>query len=272
MEIGLHYYSFNVGDYRRDTMHLSLVEHGIYRQLLDSYYLNEGPITKSKDDLMRSLCVRNADEKEAFNRIVLEFFLEIDGTLIHRGCDKVIQQFHKKSDSARVSAKSRWEKNDANAMRTQCDGNATHNPIPITHNPIKTKQRSRALQCPQEVSLSVWEDFLAVRKAKRSPVTQTAIKSIEREAEKSGWSLEQALAECAARGWVGFKAEWVRTNAKDALNESRMQDNEIINRTMRRFKNADNGTNGPNLVEAAATLRRGVDEEMGGLGPNYADL
>lgn len=272
MEIDLHYYSFNVGDYRRDTMHLTLVEHGIYRQLLDSYYLNEGPISKSKDDLMRSLCVRNADEKEAFNRIVLEFFLEIDGTLIHRGCDKVIQQFHKKSDSARVSAKSRWEKNDANAMRTQCDGNATHNPIPITHNPIKTKQRSRALQCPPGVSSSVWEDFLAVRKAKRSPVTETAIKSIEREAEKSGWSLEQALAECAARGWVGFKADWVRANSRDALNESRMQDNEIINRTMRRLKNADNGTNGPNLVEAAATLRRGVDEEMGGLGPNYADL
>jgi len=40
----LHYYTFNIGDYRRDTGHLSLLEHGIYRQLIDSYYLSEKPI------------------------------------------------------------------------------------------------------------------------------------------------------------------------------------------------------------------------------------
>jgi hypothetical protein len=40
-------------------------------------------------------------------------------------------------------------------------------------------------------------------------ITETVIKSIQREANKAGWSLEQALAECAARGWRGFKAEWV---------------------------------------------------------------
>jgi hypothetical protein len=38
----------------------------------------------------------------------------------------------------------------------------------------------------------------------------TDIKSIQKEADKAGWSLEQALAECAARGWRGFKASWVQ--------------------------------------------------------------
>jgi len=40
-------------------------------------------------------------------------------------------------------------------------------------------------------------------------ITETVIKSIQREANKVSWTLEQALAECAARGWRGFKAEWV---------------------------------------------------------------
>jgi len=272
MEIGLHYYQFNIGDYRRDTIHLTLIEHGVYRQLLDSYYLNEGPLTKSEDELMRSLCVRNADEQDAFRRIVKEFFVEIDGQLIHRGCDKVIQQFLKKSDAARASAKSRWDKKDANAMRTQCDGNATHNPIPITHNPIKTKTRSRAVSCPLGVSTQVWDDFLAVRKAKRSPVTETSIAGITREAAKAGWSLEQALAECASRGWAGFKSDWVQQSAKHGLDQSRSQDNEIVNRTIGRLRNVDVGANGANLVENEVALRRELDAEMGRIGSESLDL
>jgi hypothetical protein len=36
------------------------------------------------------------------------------------------------------------------------------------------------------------------------------IKTIAAEAQKAGWTLDKALAECAARGWRGFKAEWVQ--------------------------------------------------------------
>ena len=40
----MHYYKFNIADYRKDTGHLSTIEHGIYRQLIDWYYLDEQPI------------------------------------------------------------------------------------------------------------------------------------------------------------------------------------------------------------------------------------
>lgn len=73
----------------------------------------------------------------------------------------------------------------------------------------KRQSRTSAFPCPQDVSEQVWNDYLAVRKAKRSPVTQTALNEIDKEAGKAGWSLEKALSECVARGWVGFKAEWV---------------------------------------------------------------
>jgi len=62
---------------------------------------------------------------------------------------------------------------------------------------------------PDSVSAETWGSFLALRKAKKAPVTDTAIKGIASEAGKAGISLESALRECCARGWIGFKAEWV---------------------------------------------------------------
>jgi hypothetical protein len=52
-------------------------------------------------------------------------------------------------------------------------------------------------------------DWVSVRKTKKAAVTKTAIEEIQKEAKKAGWSLEKALSECVARGWAGFKAEWV---------------------------------------------------------------
>ena len=52
-------------------------------------------------------------------------------------------------------------------------------------------------------------DFVTLRKAKKAPITETAIAGIKREASKAGYSLQQALQTCCERGWIGFKAEWV---------------------------------------------------------------
>ncbi len=52
-------------------------------------------------------------------------------------------------------------------------------------------------------------DFMTLRKAKKAPITETAIAGIKREAQKAGYSLQQALQTCCERGWIGFKAEWV---------------------------------------------------------------
>ena len=37
----MNYYKFNVGDYSAATRHLSMLEHGAYRLLLDVYYTTE---------------------------------------------------------------------------------------------------------------------------------------------------------------------------------------------------------------------------------------
>lgn len=69
---------------------------------------------------------------------------------------------------------------------------------------------------PESVSEEVWNDFLAMRKAKKNPLTHTALKMLAKQADLAGWSLEDAIAEAISRGWLSFKAEWVkeRNNGK----------------------------------------------------------
>jgi hypothetical protein len=59
------------------------------------------------------------------------------------------------------------------------------------------------------VSQSVWDDFVKHRKAKKAQVTQTVIDGIAKEAQKAGWSLDDALRETIVRNWASFKADWV---------------------------------------------------------------
>ena len=73
----------------------------------------------------------------------------------------------------------------------------------------KTKKETAIAVCPVNVEEAVWADFLALRKAKKAPVTVTALAGIKREADKANWSLGRAITECVERGWTGFKAEWV---------------------------------------------------------------
>lgn len=72
---------------------------------------------------------------------------------------------------------------------------------------------------PDGVDDQTWRDFLKHRKKIGGDLTPTAMKGFVREAEKAGWSLEDALTETIFRGWRGFKAEWVQ-DKKTASDES----------------------------------------------------
>ena len=85
----------------------------------------------------------------------------------------------------------------------------------------ETKKKSTVVSCPDFVEQQVWDDFLSIRKAKKSPMTETALRGIEREAKKAGWSLNTAIAESVSRGWQSFKAEWV----KEKLTQSEQRQN-----------------------------------------------
>ena len=87
---------------------------------------------------------------------------------------------------------------------------------PVSSNDETTPQsKLKADAKPADVEPEVWTGFVAQRRASRAAVTTTAIDGIRREATKAGWTLNDALAEIAARGWRGFKAEWVADKPPD---------------------------------------------------------
>jgi uncharacterized protein YdaU (DUF1376 family) len=144
----MHYYQFNIGDYRKDTGHLSLLEHGIYRLLLDTLYLSECPLPLDKNKIMRSHCIRTKEEKRAFMSVLEEYFSETEKGFINSRTEIQLAKIYEKSEKARLSAKKRWDKINAKDMRTHSNGNAgemlpntliPNNPIPNGKDDCKTR-------------------------------------------------------------------------------------------------------------------------------------
>jgi len=201
----MHYYTFHIGDYTSHTSHLDEMEDLAYRRLLDAYYLHEQPLPLNVQELARLIRMRSHSDCIAV--VLDEFFEQTDAGWVSTRADQEIARMVEKSSKASVSAKMRWEKVkcDASAMRTHSEGNATNTqyPIPKTHKPVKDNFT------PEGVSQSVWQEFVEHRKRKKARVSKLVITGIQREAEKAGWTLEQALSETVVRGWASFKAEWV---------------------------------------------------------------
>jgi hypothetical protein len=72
------------------------------------------------------------------------------------------------------------------------------------------KKKKIVSEKPENVAENVWNDFIALRNAKKAPVTVTVLEGITKEATKLNWSLERAMQEMCVQGWQGFKAKWVK--------------------------------------------------------------
>lgn len=117
----MNFYPWHIGDYKSHTDHLTPKEDICYRRILDHYYLHESPIANDMPAVARHIKMR--DSEEVIKSILTEFF-ELRGEYWHSNrADKEISAYASKSEKARKSASSRWS--NANAMRTQCEGNAT---------------------------------------------------------------------------------------------------------------------------------------------------
>ena len=205
----MHYYRHHIGDFLKDTGHLSNDQMGIYLRMLWKYYLDEKPLP---DDCESIAFAMRSDEKTV-HLILRHFFVLQDGGWRHNRCDKEIADYHDKKEKAVNSANARWS--NTNPMRTHPERNAdapvidaNQKPITINHKPIKN-----TVAPPIGVTDSVWQDWVKLRKEKRAAVTQTAINGIEREAKKAGVSLQVALETCCERGWTGFKADWLASKS-----------------------------------------------------------
>jgi|GEM_PF-1273228 len=69
---GLNYYERHLGDYAKETFHLSLLEHGVYTVLLDRCFATCQPIPQSQ--VYRYARASKRSEKQAVDAVLAEFF------------------------------------------------------------------------------------------------------------------------------------------------------------------------------------------------------
>ena len=86
-----------------------------------------------------------------------------------------------------------------------------------TKKEAEKEKRTTIVVVPEGVSEQLWAEFVAHRKSKKAKVTQLVVDGITKEAQKAGWTLEQALTETIIRNWQSFKAEWVAAETRHAL-------------------------------------------------------
>ena len=141
----MHYFQHNIADYRKDTAHLSLLEHGVYRQLLDQYYLSEQPIPLDENKLMRIICARSEDEKQAVRNVLQDFFIKTDDGFIHKRCDVEIEVYQSRVEVASRAGKASAIKRVGNDRSISVEHKSndrsttvqlTNNHKPITNNLI----------------------------------------------------------------------------------------------------------------------------------------
>lgn len=109
---------------------------------------------------------------------------------------------------------------------------------PIAQSATRIEQTNRTDKGTKNIATSllpnidpqIAADYLKIRKAKNSPLTETALKGIKREAEKAGLALEQVLVICCEQNWAGFKATWLLKDSRDGKETNKQEALEKSNR------------------------------------------
>ena len=137
----MHYYSFNIKDYRKDTQHLKPIEHYIYRMLIDLYYMDEKPIPKKTQWVMRRLMLDSPEHETMLKNVLDDFFYECDEGFRHKRIDCEITKYHGNVQKNRENGKKggRPRKNNPEITQSVTDGlplESQNNPNqePLTNN------------------------------------------------------------------------------------------------------------------------------------------
>lgn len=145
------FYRFFVGDYLRDAGHLSLLEHGAYRRLIDLYMSSAEPLPFDMPRLYRLLHATSKEEQQAVQVVVEEFF-HMDGMVLrHKRCDREIAWQQDLSEKAKAANQARWDRikeNQALASARIADAKRTVSEPEPEPEPLKDSLTSSGVAIP----------------------------------------------------------------------------------------------------------------------------
>jgi uncharacterized protein YdaU (DUF1376 family) len=123
----MHYFTWNIGDYLKDTGGLSLIEHGAYSLLLQWAYANEKPLPLEQERLFRIASAVTKADQRAVTAVLDQFFQCQDDGFHHKRVISEIQKFYRRSEAGTKNIGKRYETptkslpNDDEAATKQAD-------------------------------------------------------------------------------------------------------------------------------------------------------
>ena len=100
----MNYYEHHLGDFMRDTAHLTMLEEGAYRRLLDLYYIREQALPDDRPMLYRLTRAHTSADRKAIDAVIVFFFFPKSGFLHQRRVDFEIARFQDKREKAKASS------------------------------------------------------------------------------------------------------------------------------------------------------------------------
>lgn len=106
--------------------------------MLDAYYTREAPLPLEMRAVFRLVMAQTAEQREAVEQVLREFFAETPDGWRHKRCDAELTAMQSKRQKAAESARAKWAKanagksdanaagNDANAGSAASEGTATN--------------------------------------------------------------------------------------------------------------------------------------------------
>jgi uncharacterized protein YdaU (DUF1376 family) len=238
----LNHFRFHIGDYMKDTSHLSLLEHGVYTRLIQVYYTREAPIPE--DQAARLIGARSQDERDALMVVLREFFHTENGNHKQARCQAEIDAWHLLSETqskkGRDGAQKRWKtakngschKNHGSGYQKDSNGHdpaiekngrsiASQLPTPNSHKETPTPSRSKVVppaDPPPGLDASAWDRWLEYRRGSGKPLKLASHQAAMNALAKHGADQSAVVDQSIANGWQGLfalKAE-DKPNAKES--------------------------------------------------------
>lgn len=206
----MNYYERHLGDYARDTGHLSMLEHGAYTLLMDRYYATEEGIPQ--DQAYRFAHAKSMAERAAVDAVLLEFFTLTDGYWRKARIDQEIEAARVRIRTARANGKlggrpksatdapiekpagfllgtpsqTQQKAHQAPSSKLQAEQEQEQDqkqkPPPAA--PAAVRPVAKIPPIPEWIDPEAWAGFVAMRQRERHPLTPRAVKLILAELDR----------------------------------------------------------------------------------------
>lgn len=175
----MNFFKLYIGDYQRDTAHLSVTEHGAYLLMLQHFYATEKPLPTAKA-LHRMLRAETKAERDAIDVVAGRFWIPIEGGVINeRAAEEMVKAEHQRTVNREIGKRGGRPKKTELETESVIDYETLSvserepinnpNQTPDTRHQTKAgKEKPSAFALPAWIPAEVWSEWMPIRKAKKA--------------------------------------------------------------------------------------------------------